>query len=181
MDKCDTNPSFTNDKVEVQKLENIGSCDRAYLSYIIDNYNNLPDTVYFTKGSSNGSVPPRLTCKPICSIWSSIFKKEPEVMNFSLDSWQFTNNPSQEFEYQPSGFRNMGEWVDATEGLSRDMYRDARCDYPMQGMFQTTRDKIRNVPKSTYENLYAQQHSANEEVDHFIERSWGPMFCHRKR
>jgi hypothetical protein len=37
--------------VSIEQIPNIGSCDYAYLTYIIDNYDQLPETIYFTKGS----------------------------------------------------------------------------------------------------------------------------------
>ena len=41
--KCDNVVKFKSDNVKVIKCPNIGSCDYAYLSYIIDRYDNLPD------------------------------------------------------------------------------------------------------------------------------------------
>ena len=49
--KCDKKITLKNDNIRIINTPNIGSCDYAYLSYIIDRYNNLPDYIDFTKGS----------------------------------------------------------------------------------------------------------------------------------
>ena len=47
------NKEFSNDKTTIINLENIGSCDYAYLYHIINNYDNLLDIIEFHKGSVN--------------------------------------------------------------------------------------------------------------------------------
>ena len=49
-DKCDMNRTFSSANVTVHPMENIGSCDHAFLQYIVANYERLPDVVHFTKG-----------------------------------------------------------------------------------------------------------------------------------
>ena len=48
--KCGRILKFKSPNVKVIETPNIGSCDYAYLSYIIDRYDTLPDFIEFTKG-----------------------------------------------------------------------------------------------------------------------------------
>ncbi|GMI10140.1 hypothetical protein TrVE_jg7078 [Triparma verrucosa] len=190
-DKCDMNRTFSSANVTVHTMENIGSCDHAFLQYIVANYESLPDAVHFTKGvthftegyndNPSQSPHPDVRCRPWCSKYEKYkhLGRKPEIFGFSLDDYKFTNNPSNsnEFIFQKSPFANMKGWIEATNGLDVSMYLDTRCTRPMQGMFSATRAQILNTPKSTYRMLLNQQTHANEEIDHFIERSWGAMFC----
>ena len=48
----DIKEKFNKDKIEVISIENIGSCDFAYLHHIINNYENMNGTITFHKGTS---------------------------------------------------------------------------------------------------------------------------------
>lgn len=48
--KCGRDLQFKSPNIKVIKTPNIGTCDYAYLSYIIDRYDDLPTFVEFTKG-----------------------------------------------------------------------------------------------------------------------------------
>ena len=80
--KCDNVVKFKSDNVKVIKYPNIGSCDYAYLSYIIDRYDNLPDYIEFTKGSKE---PKREyhNCLP----YKYDNKLYNELMNFTINDW----------------------------------------------------------------------------------------------
>lgn len=71
----------------------------------------------------------------------------------------------------------MLEWVERDTLLSKEMFEEAGQNVKYGGFFGVTRKQIQNMPRAVYENLKKQQKYANEEVDHFIERSWGTMFC----
>ena len=48
--KCGRVVNFNSPNVKVIESPNIGTCDHAYLSYIIDRYDYLPKFIEFTKG-----------------------------------------------------------------------------------------------------------------------------------
>ena len=50
--KCGKSISFLEniEKVKLINLPNIGSCDYAFLTFVIDRYDSLPDYVHFGKG-----------------------------------------------------------------------------------------------------------------------------------
>ncbi len=63
--------------------------------------------------------------------------------------------------------------------LTPELFRTPTCAirHHMGGHFQATAEQLDNVPLSVYKRLFGLQQSANAEVDHFVERLWGPMMC----
>ena len=171
-DKCGAKMQFYSPNVEVKAVQNIGSCDNAYLSYIIDRYDTLPSSVDFTKGSKSDQRPLPIRCNGCGS--------RGNILGFSLGGYSFTNNKTQAFEFVKSPHENMRAWVENDSLLSVDMYEESSCNTIYQGHFSAYKEQIQNMPIKVYENLKAQQKHANEEIDHFIERSWATMFCTTK-
>jgi hypothetical protein len=167
--KCGRVPQLKSVNTYVHTIPNIGSCDNAYLTYIIDRYDTLPERVEFTKGST----PP--THKYIECV--RCLKKGSNDLKFKLRNWSFTNNRAQKFPFHQSKYSSMGEWISDHEVLTPSIFNHTCCNIKYGGHFGATREQIRNVPRSTYVALRNEQNHANEEVDHYIERSWGPMFC----
>lgn len=174
-DKCDVRPAFRAPNVHVQPVPNIGSCDYAFLTYIIDRYDTLPALVRFTKGTRGHVRPIKCTSRP------DHVRCANELLEFKLHDWAFTHNRTQEFPFKTTVHDSMRAWVQEDTLLSTDMYEDSACDVVLGGHFAATRDQIRNVSKDVYVNLRAQQFFPNEEVDHYVERSWATMFCTKRQ
>lgn len=207
---------FKSTNVVVRNTSNVGSCDSAFLHYILDRWDTLPDIVEFTKGGNKEVGVPPLSC-PICDvspltcdpkdtitvanavpdpehIWENgkPFLKKPSskmipLFNFHLGEYKFRNNKHNQVPFKTSGFKNMGEWLDhASPPLNRQLYLDACCVRNYGGHMTATREQIRNEAyfkgkgRALYEFLWSQQHDANEEIDHFIERTWMAAFCAQK-
>ena len=170
-DKCDVRPEFHAKNVDVQTVPNVGSCDNAFLTYITDRYDSLPDRVNFTKGTRGDVRPIECTSRP------DHVRCANDLLGFKLHNWAFTNNKTQNFPFKTTVHDSMREWVEKDTLLSTEMYEDSACNVVFGGHFSATRDQIRNVPRAVYANLKEQQRFANEEIDHYIERSWGTMFC----
>ena len=174
--KCGKNLVFESPNVKIIEVPNIGSCDYAYLSYIIDRYDTLPDFVEFTKGW----VPPKrhyYNCK-------SCKQNKPEfdyLMNFSQITYDFTNPNNKimndKFKWHRSGYKNMNDWIKNQEFLNKELFEQNICNVIYGGHFGTTKNHILKTPKYVWELLHAQQKYPREEVDHFIERAWGPLLC----
>jgi hypothetical protein len=84
--KCARLMKFKAPNVQVKEIANVGSCDNAFLTYIVDRYDTLPDTIEFTKGRP--APIPRIRC-------NTCGGKALDFLNFYLDNWSFTNNASQ--------------------------------------------------------------------------------------
>lgn len=59
------------------------------------------------------------------------------------------------------------------------MYSRTRCNVPLKGTFQATREQIKSTLLSSYQVRYDEQSKPNEEVDHFIEWTLGALLCRR--
>lgn len=174
-DKCEVGPAFDASNVSVRQIPNVGSCDNAFLTYITERYDTLPKRVEFTEGA-RGDHKRYFICskKPDKSICSR------NLLSFNLKHWEFTNNRSQDFKFVQSSRDNMREWVKNDTLLTTEMFDDAGCNVKYGGHFGATREQIQNMPIEVYKNLKEQQMFPNEEIDHYIERSWGTMFCTTK-
>jgi len=82
--KCGKVVKFKSPNVKVIKSPNIGTCDHAYLSYIINRYNTLPDFIEFTKGwrPPTGNYHNCLPCKEDKEHYRNL-------MNFKLNDYNF--------------------------------------------------------------------------------------------
>jgi len=156
--------------VSVKMLANVGSCDNAWLQYIIENYDALPPAVLFTKPDMIG-WPPKNVCETSAST----------IGSFHLADYKFRHNPVDrpELQFRPSGFRDMREWAAAQGEWAPTLL--ALIDRPIAswigGNNLVTVRQIRSQPIGLYRYLRGLQTHANEEVDHFIERLWAPMLC----
>jgi len=215
--KADLYP-FKATNLIVQRLPNIGSCDFAYLTYILDRWESLPDIVEFTGGApsnhrykNHGLAP--LPCRPCngkcdASRTDNVRYESPTTanrdgsgsvpsqwlkegwlglqMNFAVKrGYEFHDNDVKQF-FHRSGYANMGDWMNyasTVSPLSQRVYEDACCARNFGGHFTARREQIvneayfRGRSRELYAWLRDQQHYANEEVDHFIERTWWSVFC----
>lgn len=167
-DKCGRNPTFKSDNVVVKPIKNVGSCDNAYLTHIVKNHDSLPDVVHFRKGKC---IPHTNDTTFTCASCHG----RNDMLTFYLNDHTFANNPSQ--KYVPSAHANMGEWVRSTNVISTDAYNRLWCNVKFGGNFSASREQIKQVPLGIYKTFLSQQKHANEEVDHYIERTWGVLFC----
>ena len=174
--KCGKVVKFKSPNVKVIESPNIGTCDHAYLSYIIERYDSLPTFIEFTKGwkPPKGEYHNCLPCK-------TDKEKHAENMSFKLTEWNFSNPVNSHkkglSKFQTSKYNNMGEWVKDSEFLTEEIYKRNTCNMIYGGQFGTTKDQILKTPKKVWEHLRSQQKYPREEVDHFIERTWGPLLC----
>ena len=186
--KCDRNLKFKSPNVKVIISPNIGSCDHAFLSYIIDRYDDLPTFIEFTKGWR----PPKGKYANCLPCYNNPQKKLNRLLKFKLKrDYKFSHGKnssmSKKSKWVPSGYKNMGEWVKAHEYLNTNLYAHNTCNIIFGskfgitgGQFGTTSEQIRRTPKKVYQSLRNQQKYQREEVDHFIERTWPRLLCRPK-
>ena len=171
------------EKLKLINLPNIGSCDYAFLTFIIDRYDSLPDYVHFGKGDG----PPQKKDFKKCS--ACIFKKKKDYIFSLIDDnlltfshqtvHMFLNNSTMinSNEWLESGYSNFGEWIKDQPFLNKLMFEQNFCNIQYGGRFEATKKQIKNTEKKVYESLKSQQVFYNEEVDHFIERTWRILLC----
>jgi hypothetical protein len=173
--KCGRILKFKSPNVKVIETPNIGSCDYAYLSYIIDRYDTLPEFIEFTKGwiEPTREYHNCLPCKEDKNFFNNL-------MNFNQDHYNFShksNAKMNKFKWYKSGYKNMNEWIKNQEFLNEELYKKNTCNLIYGGHFGATKEQVIKTPKKVWEALRAQQKYPSEEVDHFIERTWRPLLC----
>lgn len=169
--KCEREVKFNSNNVIVVNLENIGSCDYAFLTYIINNYENLPDFIEFCKGSS---TPNRkyYECL-VCGEYPS------NLLDFTIPYYTFQNNKTDHI-WVKSNYGNLGNWLKDTTELSEDLFKQNSCNIIYGGHFGVTKYQILRNSIYTYKKIKSYQKYPNEEVDHYIERIWRPLLCKPK-
>ena len=171
-------------KVVVLKMENIGRIDHSLAHYIVENWENLPDTIINLPGSIlmclkkgaylnamrkrfdivkeryNGFYSPRF------------YKVNPNTFNYSIQEYQAegycnkNDNPFIKSEYP-----DFIAWKNA-------LIDDRPIRYTaMRGMFVVSKENVLHIKKGIYENLLKSLSVGdNIENGHFAERIWGHLF-----
>ncbi|KAL1530929.1 hypothetical protein AB1Y20_001820 [Prymnesium parvum] len=106
---------------------------------------------------------------------SNGFRREA-AEHFHLHNWLFTNHRSRRApnQFVRSGFANMSAWLSHTFGAPLALWLLDRHQFMhFRGNFAAERANLWRYPCGLYEAMRRQQAHANEEVDHFIERTWG--------
>jgi hypothetical protein len=167
--------------ITILPLPNVGSCDYVYLTHIIDNYDDLLDVVEFSKGR------PRLFERSplplVCTCCAPNSSESQKILDFSMKDPHLFGAPfhapmNEKYEWNASPYSTLGDWADVQEGhIDRNNFHRDYCNVIYQGYFTVTRTMIHQTSKETYIYFQKQQKHAREEVDHFFERMWGPLFC----
>jgi len=171
-------------KVVIVKLPNIGRIDHSLTHYILENWENLPDTIInlpasilmcAKKGTYLNAMRKRFDIveERYNGFYSPRFHKvNPETYNYTIDNYQAegycnrNDNPFIKSEYPD--FR---AWKSA-------LIDDRPIRYlAMRGMFVVSRKNILHIKRSIYENLLKTLSVGdNIENGHFAERIWGHLF-----
>ena len=182
--KCGKDIKFEALNIVVQDNPNIGSCDYAFLTYIIERYNDLPEFIEFTKGSQPGNHKYQ-ACLPCYTDNDISAIKLNKLKKFNLNGhgpggYRFANHPKldKKFPWVPSGHQNFKSWLDEKGHV--DLVDRSYCNIIYGGHFGATREQIKRTPLKVYEALKKEQKYPREEVDHFIERLWRPLLCRPK-
>jgi len=171
-------------KVVIMKLPNIGRIDHTLAYYILENWENLPDTIInlpgsilmcAKKGSYLNAMKKRfnLVKEKYNGFYSPRFHRvNPETFNYTIDNYEAegycnkNNNPFIKSEYA-----DFKEWKMA-------LIDDRPVRYlAMRGMFVVSRENILHIKRSIYENILTSLSVGdNIENGHFTERIWAHLF-----
>ena len=178
----------------VENIANVGSCDHAYLRHIIGRYDDLAAVTIFCKGTASWKCSPHLVMRPSRALYTSSHalrlkgrltrlaywgRYPPRLKALHLTDYNFTYHTdhgrgAKLHRFEQSGFRDYEAWLVHTFGGEIASWLFAHAQWlQMGGFFAAERENLRRYPKLMYESVAAQQLSANEEVDHFMERTWG--------
>jgi hypothetical protein len=171
-------------KVIIKTLPNIGRIDHTITHFILENWDNLPDTIISLPGSIlmcakkghylnamrkrfdivkdryNGFFSPRF------------HRVNPNVYNYTIDDYQaegYCNKNDNKFI--KSEYHDFITWKNAIIDERPIRY------IALRGMFIVSRENILHINKSIYENiLKSLSVGDNIENGHFAERIWAHLF-----
>lgn len=155
-------------------LPNVGRESHSYLTYIIDNYDCLPEVVFFTQGS----ITDHTECKNVDFIDIEDYSPNWEVSYFTKGLTpdghigHYNGDPTTPAEC--SGLEWFSKHIDPEVDVT-----EMKIWYG--SIFSVKRRYVRSRPVSFYKTLLDQLAvSRQPEVGHFMERSWFYILnCHR--
>lgn len=163
------------DRGQVHALPNIGRESHTYLTYIVENYDSLPDIVFFTQGSPDHtgglSVEQFTNIRGVCSENYHVTKGP----YYTFDSDGHLRDSVHYGNLYPCEL-NFYDWF--TKYISSDVDPRGDITWYMGATFSVKSERIRTRSKDYYVELlhqFPKDHS-NPEVGHYFERSWYYMF-----
>lgn len=89
-------------------------------------------------------------------------------------SYGYQSSPKRRFPFVRTPYVNYGAWLQHMVGdeLSTDLLSNPRGYLVFGGYFAVEKANLRRYPRALYETFARQQVAPNEEVDHYIERTW---------
>lgn len=202
----------------VVRMENVGSCDGAYLRHIVRFYSDLADFTMFCKATHPRRCGLQTLVGPAADPWSKqtwstydshchhgfyrfntrelnrpghckpkVVTRE-DVRNFSSPTYKIRGRRPVEFLdpeslcYYRSGYEDYTAWITAVLGsrMLADRIINAGQGIVLGGYFAAERSSLIRYPRALYEAFSSMQEHANEELDHFIERTWGLLLTASK-
>lgn len=160
-DRSDDGKDWCKDlpKDKVIKTQNIGNVDYSKLLYLIDNYDNLPDTFLwiksnlfkyitpeeFDKVKDNKHFTPLLTQGHLCYTdeqgWVNYY--ENEMYHERNNSWYLNT------EHRPKYVESFNEWA-KIHGLPQNLHY---IPFAPGGNYILTREKVHKYSRDYYENM----------------------------
>lgn len=171
-------------------LPNIGRDCHSFMWYVYENYENLPDIVFFTLGGITENKMKFLKYKYVLENLSLVKKRgivtvpghlsyrySPFDYDFYLDEWMSTTkvNSNNTRELIPAFVRPFGKWYETY--ISTDLSKIKRLGVSYNNIFCCSKESIRKYPKSMYEELLGQLSvGENLEVIHYVERIFFSLY-----
>jgi hypothetical protein len=164
-------------------LPNIGRESHTYLTYIVENYENLPDVVFFSQGCKDdhcGNIP--------IENFINIDGMYSENYSYLNSEHYFYNKESQNFNKDHLYYYKENKLYDDKLGyrlwfktyVDENHNIDEGVTLWWGAIFSVKRECILSRPKKYYQMLLDYiPHDSNPEVGHYFERSWFYIFnCH---
>lgn len=157
------------------QLPNVGREAHTYLTYIVQNYENLPNIVFFTQGNPHDHIDIKPIYRTHLHLPSKKLSSTPTISNFStgLDNyrrlWWAGGNT------EPCDIPG-DEWFRKFVDSDPNINLERNFSIFWGAVFSVRKEAILSRPKSYYELLLTQCQTKNPETAHFFERSWYYIF-----
>ena len=170
---------------EVIKCANIGQVDYSKISYLVDNYDNLPNTFLWAKTNIYKfiSKPEFELVKhnqfftPLLTQFHVTYTDGAGWVNYYEDGWYWErNNDWYVNQFQPGYFRRFKDFARAF-----DLPSPPYIPFAPGGNYILTKEKVHKYPKSYYEKMRNLLPYCREPVEaQMCERSYGLMWEDRR-
>lgn len=183
------NDAFEKNHVkQIVTLKNVGRCDHTYLYHIIKNYEHLSDiTVFFTGSIGTNQFKKNKAVNILNNIIQSNYTKayflgtynasiKTNYKDFKLDHYSCSNSDNfsknNETLLYKCKLRPYAKWYNYFFGNIIAHWST------MGGVFSIDKRDVIQHPKSNYLKILQTVNThSNPEAGHYIERSWGVIFC----
>ncbi len=173
--------------VLMESLANVGACDHTYLHHITAHWDSLAEWTVFYKGFQEDSCPASTLLPVTSSIQRNGFfccpghhspraTKLQMSKGFKLRNYEQQHHKgSLEVFHQYDG--TMGQWVTSLFGEEiADRLFDNGPHFCFGGYFSVNRTVLLSHSFLVYKTLMWQMSHPLEEIDHYVERLWSPLF-----
>ena len=170
-------------KIQIIPMENVGRIDHTLVYHILQNWDNLPETLVslpasilmcLRKGVYLSAIIKRLRVvkERYSGFYSPRFKKVSKDFNYSIDYYQSESNCNRNGNpFIKSEYPDFKTWKNEIID-TRPMHYVA-----MRGMFAVSKENVLHINKGVYENLLVSLSVGdNIENGHFAERIWAHLF-----
>ena len=157
------------------------------MHFIINNYYNLPDIVFFTKDSVFTSYKKEKRFKFVLDNISVLFDRSgllaSHISKIQTSEVDFKIDKFRDIELLQASVRPFNAWFKEFINYDLDPYNILLC---MKSIFAVTKDLILSNPIESYIKLIEEieKNSVNgndSEVPHFMERSYVELFCKNQK
>lgn len=154
-------------------IPNVGRESHTYLYYIITNWDNLPERMFFTQGKINDHKTFALT--------DYLFTNKCLVINLNCNKtncfnmWGHVNVNGTIYNNITKSRFTFGQWWDLFIKKEKPSYKNFR--WSSGSIFSVSKNLILQNTKEYYVNLlHSLSYCNNPEEGHYIERSWYYIF-----
>lgn len=166
-------------------IENVGREGHTYLHHICENYENLPDNIFFTQAK------PHWRGRPLSYFFNFTHKRNPQSIieiksnEKSCGHIRYIDNEnpptgcplafSKRWNQTTKSKKDLTTWWD--EMTKYKFPLKEQCKFSYHGTFSVNKYYINLYPLEYFENLRTSLSvSTNPEEGHFLERAWGTIF-----
>jgi hypothetical protein len=174
---------------DIHRLDNVGRESHTYLTYILENYDNLPEVIAFTQGYIKDHTDCIIEQGKIDYPYDSVqFLKRMiiDALHFGI-SHNYLKHPYHDwfdkaYLFKIHNFKGItqdssmtfGKWFGTNVGPDFPLSEDFKVY--LGAVFAVKRECILVRSREYYEGILQQLQTPNPEIGHFMERSWYYIF-----
>ena len=173
----DNIPKFNSNKVKLIKKNNIGREGETYLSFIIDNYKNLPDNVWFSQGDPFEHSPDFLKLLDEETIDQYI---ENDMQSLTI-RWKPKTNTPPDYFLRNNNFYNIKNFKCIDYFIDSKTFQLKGHSYYYDKLFEVNYEKFKNLYKSDNIGTKVSEIIGIRPPNEIIKYIWSACFFVKKK